>query len=195
MPHATELIAVIALGLTLAFICGMVAQRLRLPPLVGYLVAGILAGPHLLHLVDHGTVERLSVINTLTLALIALAGGAELRIEDLRQGLKSLGWSMLIHSTLGFVVMSVLFVALARWLPFTQGLSFAAVIGIGLLWGVVAVSRSPSAGAPLGPLRLAGIARAAGLPVYALGGVNDATAGRLRSLRLAGLAAVEGFRT
>ncbi|XYD09727.1 YbaL family putative K(+) efflux transporter [Methylobacterium sp. NMS12] len=46
MPHATELIAVIALGLTLAFICGMVAQRLRLPPLVGYLVAGVLVGPY-----------------------------------------------------------------------------------------------------------------------------------------------------
>ncbi|GJE50580.1 Putative cation/proton antiporter YbaL [Methylobacterium tardum] len=46
MPHATELIAIIALGLTLAFICGMVAQRLRLPPLVGYLVAGVLVGPY-----------------------------------------------------------------------------------------------------------------------------------------------------
>jgi len=56
-------------------------------------------------------------------------------------------------------------------------------------------SRSPSAGAPIGPLRLAQIARGGGLPVYALGGVNDATAGRLRALPLAGLAAVEGFRT
>ncbi|MHB2206487.1 cation:proton antiporter domain-containing protein [Methylobacterium sp. CM6257] len=46
MPHATELIAIIALGLTLAFICGMVAQRLRLPPLVGYLLAGVLLGPY-----------------------------------------------------------------------------------------------------------------------------------------------------
>jgi thiamine-phosphate pyrophosphorylase len=56
-------------------------------------------------------------------------------------------------------------------------------------------SRSPSAGAPIGPLRLAQIARHGGLPVYALGGVNDATAGCLRDLPLAGLAAVDGFRT
>jgi len=56
-------------------------------------------------------------------------------------------------------------------------------------------SRSPSAGAPIGPLRLAQIARRGGLPVYALGGVGDATAGRLRSLPLAGFAAVDGFRT
>ena len=44
MPHATELIAIIALGLVLAFLCGMAAQRLRLPPLVGYLLAGVLVG-------------------------------------------------------------------------------------------------------------------------------------------------------
>jgi thiamine-phosphate pyrophosphorylase len=54
-------------------------------------------------------------------------------------------------------------------------------------------SRSPSAGTPIGVLRLAQIARLAGIPVYALGGVNDRTAGRLKDLRLAGLAAVEGF--
>jgi thiamine-phosphate pyrophosphorylase len=56
-------------------------------------------------------------------------------------------------------------------------------------------SRSPSAGAPIGVLRLALMARAAGLPVYALGGVNEATARRLKDLPLAGLAAVDAFRT
>jgi thiamine-phosphate pyrophosphorylase len=54
-------------------------------------------------------------------------------------------------------------------------------------------SRSASAGAPLGPLGLARIVRIAGVPAYALGGVNDRTAGRLKDIRLAGLAAVEGF--
>jgi thiamine-phosphate pyrophosphorylase len=53
-------------------------------------------------------------------------------------------------------------------------------------------SRSPSAGRPMGPLRLAALARAAGVPVYALGGVNTRTAARLKDLGLAGLAAVEG---
>jgi thiamine-phosphate pyrophosphorylase len=55
-------------------------------------------------------------------------------------------------------------------------------------------SASASAGAPMGPLRLATLACAVRIPVYALGGVNDATAGRLRGLRLAGFAAVAGFR-
>lgn len=54
-------------------------------------------------------------------------------------------------------------------------------------------SRSPSAGKPLGPLRLALLAKAAGGPVYALGGVSDATAARLRPAGLVGLAAVQAL--
>ena len=40
------LIATIALGLVLAFVLGAVAQKLRISPLVGYLVAGIVVGPY-----------------------------------------------------------------------------------------------------------------------------------------------------
>ena len=46
MPHDTPLISTIVGGLVLAFILGTLAHRLRMPPLVGYLVAGVLAGPH-----------------------------------------------------------------------------------------------------------------------------------------------------
>jgi len=45
MPHHTSLIATIVAGLGLAFVFGALAQRLRLPPLVGYLVAGVVIGP------------------------------------------------------------------------------------------------------------------------------------------------------
>jgi len=45
MPHHTPLIATIVAGLVLSFILGAIAQRLRLSPLFGYLLAGILLGP------------------------------------------------------------------------------------------------------------------------------------------------------
>jgi thiamine-phosphate pyrophosphorylase len=54
-------------------------------------------------------------------------------------------------------------------------------------------SLSPSAGRALGPVRLAGLARGAGLPVIALGGVNGATAKRLVGTGVYGFAAVEGL--
>ncbi len=45
MPNAASLITLIAAGLGLALIMGYLATRLRLPPLVGYLLAGIIIGP------------------------------------------------------------------------------------------------------------------------------------------------------
>ncbi|MGE0212099.1 MAG: YbaL family putative K(+) efflux transporter [Parvibaculaceae bacterium] len=46
MPHDTPLIATIVGGLVLAFVFGAVANRFKVPPLVGYLLAGVLVGPH-----------------------------------------------------------------------------------------------------------------------------------------------------
>src|SRR5918996_5219698 len=47
MPeHQTPLIATIAAGLMLAFVFGLIAHRLRVQPLVGYLLAGVMVGPY-----------------------------------------------------------------------------------------------------------------------------------------------------
>lgn len=45
MPHETTLIATIAISLAYAFVGGFIAFRLGLPPLVGYLLAGLAVGP------------------------------------------------------------------------------------------------------------------------------------------------------
>jgi CPA2 family monovalent cation:H+ antiporter-2 len=46
MHHATPLISTIVGGIVLAFVLGALAGRLKLPPLIGYLCAGIVVGPH-----------------------------------------------------------------------------------------------------------------------------------------------------
>jgi CPA2 family monovalent cation:H+ antiporter-2 len=46
MPHHTSLIAILCVGFVLAFVFGLLATRLRLSPIVGYLLAGVLVGPH-----------------------------------------------------------------------------------------------------------------------------------------------------
>src|ERR1700759_3024630 len=45
MSHDSPLIAILVFGLGLAFVFGTLANRLKLSPLVGYLLAGILIGP------------------------------------------------------------------------------------------------------------------------------------------------------
>jgi monovalent cation:H+ antiporter-2, CPA2 family len=45
VPHETELIAILAVGLSVAFLGGLVAVRLGLSPIIGYLLAGVALGP------------------------------------------------------------------------------------------------------------------------------------------------------
>jgi CPA2 family monovalent cation:H+ antiporter-2 len=46
MPHDTPLITTIVAALVLAYVFGAIANRLKMPPIVGYLIAGVLVGPH-----------------------------------------------------------------------------------------------------------------------------------------------------
>ena len=74
MPHDTPLIATVVAGLGLAFVFGTIAQRFRVPPLVGYLLAGI--GPFavgLLHELTGGWTVVLLLLMTTGVG-ITLAG-------------------------------------------------------------------------------------------------------------------------
>jgi Kef-type K+ transport system membrane component KefB len=120
-------------------------EPIGLPHLTGYLAAGIVGGPHVLHLVDHETVVQLLPVNTLALALIALAGGVELRIETLRSVAKSLTCASLIQTFVVLIGMGGLFLAVSRFIPFARDLELHPLLGVALLWGALSVTRSPSA--------------------------------------------------
>ncbi|MGO8970651.1 MAG: cation:proton antiporter [Myxococcaceae bacterium] len=120
-------------------------ELVGLPHLTGYLLAGVATGPYVLGMVDHHAVEDLAPVNQLALSLIALAGGAELRLASLKSGLRTLAWATLWQNLLVMVVLAVVFFAARPLLPFLAGVPTAGVVGVGLLWGVIAVTRSPSA--------------------------------------------------
>jgi Kef-type K+ transport system membrane component KefB len=121
------------------------AAPIGLPHLSGYLIAGIVAGPHVLRLVDAHTVHSLSPVNTLALALIALAGGAELDFEAVRKGIRSLSWALLVQTVMVLVVMTATFFAARPIVPFARSLPLGAAFGVALCWAAIAVTRSPSA--------------------------------------------------
>jgi Kef-type K+ transport system membrane component KefB len=139
--------AVAAVGFLL--LAGTLASELveafGLPHLSGYIAAGVIAGPHVLRLLDHDVVERLSPVNTLALSLIALAGGAELKVDLVKRGLRSLAWATLVQSAVVLATMTAVFMGLRGMIPFARGLGLTALFGVALLWGTLSVSRSPSA--------------------------------------------------
>jgi CPA2 family monovalent cation:H+ antiporter-2 len=79
--HDTPLIAIIAIGLALAFVLGLVAHRLRVSPLVGYLLAGIAVGPFTPGFVAHqGLANELAEIGVI---LLMFAVGLHFSLKDL----------------------------------------------------------------------------------------------------------------
>ncbi|HEU0017170.1 MAG TPA: YbaL family putative K(+) efflux transporter, partial [Methyloceanibacter sp.] len=81
MPHSAPLISTLVFGLVLAFGFGLVAQRLRLPPLIGYLLAGIAIGPFTPGFVaDQGVANQLAEIGVI---LLMFGVGLHFSLEDL----------------------------------------------------------------------------------------------------------------
>ncbi|MFT3921910.1 MAG: hypothetical protein QM778_05190 [Myxococcales bacterium] len=122
-----------------------VLELFQLPHLTGYLLAGAVAGPHVLHFFSHQTVKQLELVNTLALSLIALAGGLELRVVDVRKVARSVLSTTVAQTVLVFATQAALFVGLARFIPFASAMTLTMLIGVAMMWGVIAVSRSPSA--------------------------------------------------
>jgi monovalent cation:H+ antiporter-2, CPA2 family len=81
MPHDTPLIATIVVGLCLAFVFGTIAQRIRVSPLVGYLLAGVLLGPYTPGFVaDQSLASELAEIGVI---LLMFGVGLHFSLKDL----------------------------------------------------------------------------------------------------------------
>ncbi|MDB4960886.1 MAG: putative potassium/hydrogen antiporter [Myxococcales bacterium] len=81
MPHDTALIAMIAGGIGLAFVLGLLATRLRMPPLVGYILAGIVIGPFTPGFTgDLGLAQQLAEIGVI---LLMFGVGIHFSVADL----------------------------------------------------------------------------------------------------------------
>jgi monovalent cation:H+ antiporter-2, CPA2 family len=81
MPHHMPLISTIVIGLVMAFGLGALAHRFRISPLVGYLLAGVLAGPFTPGFVaDQGLANQLAEIGVI---LLMFGVGLHFSLKDL----------------------------------------------------------------------------------------------------------------
>jgi len=81
MSHAGPLVATLVVALTLAFALGFAARLLRLPPLLGYIAAGIAVGPHTPGFVADPDVT--AALAEIGVALLLFAVGLQFHARDL----------------------------------------------------------------------------------------------------------------
>ncbi len=126
MPHDTPLIALLAVGLVLAFVLGTLAHRLRLSPIVGYLVAGILVGPFTPGFVaDADLAMELSEIGVI---LLMFGVGLHFSIEDLME----VKWIAIPGAIVQITVATALGWGLAWWLGWShlEGIVFGLALSV-----------------------------------------------------------------
>ena len=92
MELGTELFDDIVVILVAAGAGGLGARLLRLPPIIGYLVAGAVVGPHAFALVTQ--LEDVQTLAEFGVILLLFAVGVEISLSDLR----TLGWRVLVAS-------------------------------------------------------------------------------------------------
>jgi len=122
MPHETSLIALMAIGLVFAFAFGFVASKLRLPPLVGYLLAGIAMGPFTPGFV--GDVHLALELAEIGVILLMFGVGLHFSAADL----KAVRWV----AVPGGVVQILVATAIGAALAMSWGWSLGAGIVLGL---------------------------------------------------------------
>ncbi|HEU5041449.1 MAG TPA: cation:proton antiporter [Gemmatimonadales bacterium] len=122
---------------------GELAHDLRLPRLVGYLVAGLALGPSVSGIVPEGVLGDLTMMKRLAVGLIGLLAGAELRVSDLRQRYRVIGWILLLQTSLVLVALTVTALLGRPWIPFLAGLASAPLVFVALLFAATLTVNSP----------------------------------------------------
>lgn len=128
MSVVTELplVSTIAIGLSTAFVCGFAATKLRLSPLVGYLLAGIVIGPHSPGFTaDIDIAEQLSEIG---IVLLMFGVGLHFSIKDFMEVRKI--------ATVGAIVRIGLITSIGYYLSTLWGWSAGAGVIFGLCLSV-----------------------------------------------------------
>ncbi len=81
IPAELPLVATITMGLTVAFICGIIATKLRFSPIVGYLIAGIIIGPYTPGMVANSEIAK--ELSEIGILFLMFGVGLHFSIKDL----------------------------------------------------------------------------------------------------------------
>jgi NhaP-type Na+/H+ or K+/H+ antiporter len=97
----------VALALLFGFLAGKLAGKLKLPAVLGYLIAGVVFGPSLLDVFEEDLLVRFEFFPGLALSIVAFAIGSEMKIKTLRGMGSGIGIITLLESFGAFIVVTL----------------------------------------------------------------------------------------
>jgi Kef-type K+ transport system membrane component KefB len=146
MPGTMHGSATLFLGFLLlsSFLAGRAARSIALPQITGYLVIGIIVGPHVLGILPREIVEEFRFVNGVALALIALSAGGELRASSLRQRIGGIGMITAFQVVIMFSLVAASVFLASGAMELLRDKPPRVVLAVALLLGLVAVAKSPA---------------------------------------------------
>jgi Kef-type K+ transport system membrane component KefB len=96
----------VALALLVGFLLGKAVGKVKLPSVLGYLIAGVIFGPSLLGVFKDDLLEQFHFFPALALSIVAFAIGSEMKIKTLRQLGSGIAIITLLESFGAFIVVA-----------------------------------------------------------------------------------------
>ncbi len=127
-----------------SYLTGEIITKLKLPKITGYIIGGLVFGPHILGFYKESMINELSFLNSMALAFIAFTAGAELRKKDFLKDLKVIVFLTFGVTFFVFIGVTASVFFLSGIIPFMKDLTVLSKIGIASIFGVISVARSPS---------------------------------------------------
>ena len=112
---------------------GKVVKQVKLPSVTGYLVIGIIIGPHVLNVVPLTVVEHMGLISEMALGFIAFSIGAEFRLDYLKKVGKAPIIIAFLEAFMAVVVVDAVLILSGQAIPFS------------LCLGAIAAATAPAA--------------------------------------------------
>lgn len=116
----------------IAFYMGKLMRLIKLPSLIGYMVAGVLLGPSLLNFISEDVQGSFSFITDIALSFVAVSIGLELSLTALKRQGSGIITVIFAESFMAFILVMAAVYALTRDLP------------LALVFGAVAPASAPA---------------------------------------------------
>ena len=134
----------IGLAIIFGFYIGKLVKYIKLPSVVGYLIAGLFLGSSFFNIINFATLDKMNVLSDLALGIVAFIIGSEMRIALLRKMGKGLLTIILAESFGAFLLVFLGVYLLTRNLP--TSLIFGAMAPASAPAGTVAVLKELKSG-------------------------------------------------
>ncbi|MBN1578325.1 MAG: cation:proton antiporter [Chitinispirillaceae bacterium] len=139
-------VLIIGLIISTGFLFGELAQRIKLPRVTGFIIAGLALNPSITHLLPDSVLEHTGPTTDIALAFITFSVGGVLSIVKLRALGRSVMLITLFEAEGAFIVISVCFAGLLWFVPlFGPGSWLSFGLPFALLLGSLGCPTDPSA--------------------------------------------------